>query len=105
MTLKNYSREGGKSSDKMNPAQMGDASTTKYPNRFWIPSETDIKKEIGKLLRKSKDTISATWQTNSRDSVQDVFILDRNSDNIIVNWQSVLEELVSKKVLEKPEVM
>ena len=84
---------------------MRETLIAKYPNRFWIPSETDIKKEIGKLLRKSKDTISATWQTNSRDSVQDVFILDRNSDNIIVNWQSVLEELVSKKVLEKPEVM
>ena len=31
--------------------------------------------------------------------------MDRNSGNIIVNWQSVLEELVSKKVLEKPEAI
>ena len=50
------------SSDKMNPAQMRDTLIAKYPNRLRIPSETEIKQEIGRLFSKSKDTRSATQQ-------------------------------------------
>ena len=39
---------------------MRDALVAKYPNRFRIPSETDIKQEVGRLFSKSKDTRSAT---------------------------------------------
>ena len=45
------------------------------------------------------------WRKNNRGSVQESFILDRNNGNIIVNWQSVLEDMVSQKVLEKPEAI
>ena len=31
----------------MNPAQMRDTLIAKYPNRFRIPSDTEIKQEIG----------------------------------------------------------
>ena len=89
----------------MNPAQMRDLLIAKYPNRFTIPSEIEIKQEIGRLFSKSKDTRSATRQKTSRGSVQEGFILDRNSGIVIVNWQLVLEDLASTKVLEKPEAI
>ena len=38
----------------MNPAQIQESSKAKYPNRFSIPSETEIKQEIGLLFSKSK---------------------------------------------------
>ena len=89
----------------MNPAQMRDALIAKYPNRFTIPSETEIKQEIGRLFSKSKNTSTTSRRKNSRGSVQEGFILDRNTNNIIVNWQTVLEGLVSKKVIEKLEAI
>ena len=46
----------------MNSIQMRDALIAKHPNRFTIPSETEMKQEIGRLFSKSKDTSSATWQ-------------------------------------------
>ena len=84
---------------------MRETLIAKYPNRFRIPSETEIKQEIGRLFSKSKDTRSATRQTISRGRVQDGFIQDKNSGNAIVNWHSVLEELVSKKIMDKPEAI
>ena len=42
------------SSEKMNPAQIRESLKEKYPNRFSIPSETEIKQEIGLLFSKSK---------------------------------------------------
>ena len=65
-----------------------------YPKCFTIPSETKIKQEIDRLFSKSKDT-GTTRRKNSRCS-------DRNTNNVIVNWQTVVEDMVSKEVLEKP---
>ena len=46
----------------MNPAQMRDTLIAKYPNRFRIPSEIEMKQKIGRLFSKSKDSRSATQQ-------------------------------------------
>ena len=53
----------------MNLTQMRDSLIAKYPSRFTITSEIEIKQEIGRLYSKSKDTRSATGQANSRGSV------------------------------------
>ena len=42
-----FQRGKKNSSDEMNPAQMRDTLIAKYPNRFRIPSDTEIKQEIG----------------------------------------------------------
>ena len=100
-----FQRGKKNSSDKMSPAQMRDALIAKYPNRFTIPSETVIKQEIGRLFSQFKNTRATSRRKNNRGSVQEGFILDRITNNVIVNWETVLEDLVSKKVLEKPEAI
>ena len=42
------------SSRKMNSGQMCEALKIKYPNRLTIPSETEIRQEIGALFNNSK---------------------------------------------------
>ena len=100
-----FQRGKQNSSDKMDPAQMRDALIAKYPYWFTIPSETEIKQEIGRLFSQFKTKSATTRRKNNKGSVQEGFILDGNTNNVIVNWHTVLEDLVSKKVLEKPEAI
>ena len=51
-----FGRGEQNSSDKMNAAQMRETLATKYPMKFSIPGETEIKTYIGAEFQKSKYT-------------------------------------------------
>ena len=85
------------SSEKMNAAQIREALLCRYPNRFSLPSETEIKQEISALFAKSKvqKRNTARPQENSQ-----IFIKETNES---IDWLSLLDEIVSKNISGKPE--
>ena len=84
------------SSDKMNPAQMRELLKTSYPNRFRIPSETEIKQEISKLFQGSKKDTSG--DDDDADGVEVDNNVQENSinatDNQHATWEEILENIV-----------
>ena len=90
------------SGDKMNPAQMREALQSMYPNKFRIPSETEIKQEISKLFQGSKkgDDNDDADEINSDD---DDMGPKTNDINEYKSWEAILEQLVRDNYNLKPE--
>ena len=86
------------SSEKMNSAQMRQSLKMKYPNRFTIPSETEIKQEISALFMDSKSKKKKSKQNN-----KDIVVF--NKDKHIVDWKNILDNLVQSNISEKPKVI
>ena len=70
----------------------------KYPNRFTIPSETEIKQEISALFMDSKSKKKKSKQNN-----KDIVVF--NKDKHIVDWKNILDNLVQNNISEKPKVI
>ena len=105
--IESYFNKGRKcSSDKMNPAQMRELLKSTYPNRFRIPSETEIKQEISKLFQGSKKTNMD--EDNDAEDVENDNIVQENSTDIAANrhssWEEILEIIVKNNYSSmKPE--
>ena len=86
------------SSDKMNSAQMRESLKIKYPNRFTIPSETEIKQEISALFVDSKNNNKKSNKEN-----KDPIVLNRDEET--VDWKNILDSLVQSNISEKPKAI
>ena len=86
------------SSEKMNAAQIREALVSRYPNRFSIPSETEIKQEISALFARSKD--SKRQKRNKQDNI--IFV---NVSKAAVDWANILDDIVVSNRAEKPEII
>ena len=94
-----FTRGNVNSSEKMNAAQMREALVSKYPNRFCIPSETEIKQKISSIFATSKDS------TRKKTKKKENFIFVENANGTAIDWTNSLEEIVSTNRTEKPEVI
>ena len=90
------------SSDKMNPAQMRESLRSMYPNRFCIPSETEIKQEISKLFQGSKKGNDENG-ANEIDSDDNDLIEPTNRSNQHKSWQTILDDIIKEDYTAKPE--
>ena len=90
------------SGDKMNPAQMRESLRSLYPNRFCIPSETEIKQEISKLFQGSKKSNNDN-DGNENDSDDNELIEPINGSNQHKSWQIILEDIIKDDYTAKPE--
>jgi len=86
------------SANKMSAGKMRENLMNKYPGRFSIPGETDIKQFIGKLSQKGKKQIQS--KTGNNKSAK-----GGKPGHIKQLWQIPLSELVKKNPTEKPEVI
>ena len=86
------------SGDKMNTAQTRESLRSLYPNRFCIPSETEIKQEISKLLQGSKRDNNDN-DGNEIVSDNNDLIETTNGSNQHKSWQIILEDL-SKRIIQ-----
>lgn len=82
----------------MNAAQIREALVSRYPNRFSIPSETEIKQEISALFARSKD--SKRQKRNKQDNT--IFV---NVSKAAVDWANILDDIVVSNRAEKPEII
>ena len=80
------------SSNKMNAGQMREALKIKYPWKFSIPGETEIKSHIGAQFQKSK------YKKQSDDSGR-----GRRANFEKPRWHSLVETLVEHEPNSKPE--
>ena len=88
------------SSEKMNAAQMRETFLSRYPNRFCIPSETEIKQKISSIFVTSKDPT----RRNKRKINKDTSIYVEMAEAAI-NWANSLKKIVSNNRTEKPEII
>ena len=97
-----YDKGKKNSGDKMNPAQMREALQSMYPNKFRIPSETEIKQEISKLFQGSKkgDDNDDADELNSDDDDMGPKTNDSNENK---SWEAILEQLVRDNFNLRPE--
>ena len=85
------------SSEKMNAAQMREALLSRYPNRFCIPSETEIKQKISSIFVSSKDSTRRTKRKKNNDN--SIYV---DMAEAAINWANTLEEIVSTNRTEEP---
>ena len=81
----------------MNSAQIREALKCKYPNRFTIPSETEIRQEISALFLASKDKKKGKKTKKHKTN----FSLMVGSN--VVDWRNELDTIVQNQKNNKPE--
>ena len=79
------------SSNKMNASKMREQLILKYPNRFSLPGEIEIKKNIGAFAQKQQSAPKRTVTTRRRD--------------LKPEWEKNLEEMVRQRWKEAPKVL
>ena len=84
----------------MNAAQMGEALLSRYPNRFCIPSETEIKQKISSIFV----TLKCSTRRNKRKTNEDNSIYVEMAE-VAIDWANTLEEIMSTNRTEKPEII
>ena len=85
------------SSNKMSADRMREILIEKYPCRFSLPGETEIKQFIGKLSQQDKKSKLPKDKPNSSRG--------RKSGKNEVSWYGVLKEIIELNPTEKPEVI
>jgi len=85
------------SSNKMSAGKMREVLIEKYPCRFSLPGETEIKQFIGKLSQQDKKSKLTKDKPNSNRG--------RKSGKNEVSWYGVLKEIIELNPTEKPEVI